>query len=484
MNDLPPGWVEATLGEIAETTLGKMLDRAKEGDAKQVPYLRNANVQWGQVDTRDVLTMDIPDGERDYFALRPGDLLVCEGGEIGRCAIWRGGVGYMAFQKALHRVRPVCGIEPGYLRYAIEYLSRTGQLLPYATGSTIKHLPQQQLRRVQLPLPPHGEQRRIVDALEDHLSRLDAAIDGLIRTQRNLSAFTASLLARSVVSRPAIQRAVTAEELMDQIAQRRTDAVGKNGQLFRPARMDGYVLPSEWKLASLDQLSVASTYGSSTKCDYEGRGAPVVRIPNIRQGELDLTDLKRALDPKLDLHELYLQQGDLLFVRTNGSPELIGRAAVVRENMEVAYASYLIRFRLFPGGVLPGWVRMVVSSPLWRRHLERSAATSAGQYNLNSRTLGAMPIPVPPAAEQVEILAQLEGQEAAADTLYNSTKLHSHRANLLRRALLEAAFGGRLVPQDPNDEPASVLLERIRAAQPARRRGRRRAEAGEPGVFQ
>src|SRR5690348_648944 len=106
MSDLPSGWTQTTLGEIADTSLGKMLDRGKSQGDHLVPYLRNSNVQWGRVDLDDVLTMDIPLEERGFFGLQPGDLLVCEGGEIGRCAIWAGGSEYMAFQKAIHRVRP------------------------------------------------------------------------------------------------------------------------------------------------------------------------------------------------------------------------------------------------------------------------------------------------------------------------------------------------------------------------------------------
>ena len=106
MSDLPLGWTWTTLGEIAETSLGKMLDRGKDSGQHSVPYLRNVNVQWGQIDLSDIKAMEIPPAQQELFRLHTGDLLVCEGGEVGRCAIWTGSSEYMAFQKALHRVRP------------------------------------------------------------------------------------------------------------------------------------------------------------------------------------------------------------------------------------------------------------------------------------------------------------------------------------------------------------------------------------------
>lgn len=176
MTAMPTGWRVAALGEIAETALGKMLDKGKERGLSHVPYLRNVNVQWGRIDTHDVLTMELADDERERFEVRKGDLLVCEGGEVGRAAIWERDGEYIAYQKALHRVRTRPGLDARYLRYALENAARTGVFEPLTTGSTIAHLPQQSLRRVPIPVAPPAEQHRIVEVLEDQLSRLDAGL--------------------------------------------------------------------------------------------------------------------------------------------------------------------------------------------------------------------------------------------------------------------------------------------------------------------
>lgn len=100
MTRLPDGWEWVSLGVVADTALGKMLDRGRSRGLPQVPYLRNVNVQWGRIDTDDLLAMELGDDERARFGVATGDLLVCEGGEIGRCAIWLGSNDYIAYQKA------------------------------------------------------------------------------------------------------------------------------------------------------------------------------------------------------------------------------------------------------------------------------------------------------------------------------------------------------------------------------------------------
>jgi type I restriction enzyme S subunit len=118
VSELPEGWTEQALGSVADCRLGKMLD-AEKNQGELRPYLRNTNVQWGTIDLSDVKEMRIIDDERDRYAVLPGDLLVCEGGEPGRCAVWRDDRG-VYIQKALHRVRPLNGTSVEYLRWFLQ----------------------------------------------------------------------------------------------------------------------------------------------------------------------------------------------------------------------------------------------------------------------------------------------------------------------------------------------------------------------------
>ncbi len=162
-------------GEVADTRLGKMLD-SKRATGTATPYLRNINVRWGSVDTIDVKMVRLSDSERHELALREGDLLVCEGGEPGRCAVWPGSDDLMTFQKALHRIRvDNSRLIPQFAATMLEAVVRTGQASGMFTGTTIKHLPQERLRAMLLAVPSLNEQRRVISRVQDvdeHARRL------------------------------------------------------------------------------------------------------------------------------------------------------------------------------------------------------------------------------------------------------------------------------------------------------------------------
>ncbi len=320
-------------------------------------------------------------------------------------------------------------------------------LTPRFTEEAIKHqgrsvLPKinvEALSMLPIPVPPLAEQRRIVAALDAYLSRLDAGLSDVDAARRRGGSLWQSILSREIFHGNA------------------------------------------WPITTLGQLSHGSSYGTSVKCSYTGQGAAVVRIPNVIDGRIDVTDMKFAADSAVDLSSLYLSSGDILFVRTNGSRSLIGRTAVVDKLATgIAFASYLIRFRLHAEIVRPRWIHYVLESPLWRRRLEQEAASSAGQYNLSVAKLERIPIPLPMLGEQDSILAELDNQCSAHDRLESSLEVAAAHGETLRRSLLTAAFSGRLVLQDSSDESASVLLERIRA-EPRPKRGRRVAKNVDQG---
>jgi type I restriction enzyme S subunit len=183
------------IGEIAQTALGKMLD-AKRATGAATPYLRNINVRWGRVDTTDMAEVPLTDVERERFALHDGDLLVCEGGEPGRCAVWPGSDSLIAYQKALHRVRVYRdSIEPEFLAVMLEYVIRSGQADRLFTGTTIKHLPQEKLRLIEIPVPDIERQRSLVAELSEFNGSILRLGNGLHSAQRRSASLRKSLLA-------------------------------------------------------------------------------------------------------------------------------------------------------------------------------------------------------------------------------------------------------------------------------------------------
>ena len=454
MSDLPSGWTQTTLGEIAATSLGKMLDRGKSGDDHLVPYLRNSNVQWGRIDLDDVLTMDIPLEEQGFFGLQAGDLLVCEGGEIGRCAIWPGGSKYMAFQKALHRVRPYESVPAKFILYLLEYLSNTGVLLSFATGSTIKHLPQEQLRRLPVKLPPLPEQQRIVATLEDHVSRLDAATYNV-----NQATAWVRQLRRSIY---------------DHIASGRIMSNAASGYSASSELVNGWtwVCPDEVTSGSQKDI-VIGPFGSDLKvADYKDDGIPLVFVRNIRSGafgDAGTRYISRAKADELRTHQVI--RGDVLITKMGEPP---GDSCVYTSDTPGIITADCIRLR--PGLNWDSqYLSIAINSPLVRAQIARITRGIAQRKVSLGRFRAEVKIPVPPPALQSEVVDEAERLLSLTGSLEAALVRALKRRYSLRRALFTEAFAGRLVPQDTADEPASLLLERIqskRALQPAMRRVR------------
>lgn len=248
-------WQASPLGVIADTQLGKMLD-AKKNDGEYRPYLGNDNVQWDGIDLSEVKEMRFKDSELPKFALKTGDLLVCEGGDPGRCAIWNSDE-EMYYQKALHRVRAQENVlDNRFLYYYLVYICSTQEIRQYYTGgATIKHLPKAALERVIVRYPDLETQRRIAGVL--------SAYDELIENNRKQI------------------------KLFEEAAQRLYK------EWFVDLRFPGHEttrivdgLPEGWRKVKLVDIADVQ-YGFAFKADQfnsDGSGLPIIRIRNVADG--------------------------------------------------------------------------------------------------------------------------------------------------------------------------------------------------------
>jgi len=208
--ELPEGWVWVSTDMVAYHRLGKMLDKSKNSGELR-PYLRNINVRWGSFDLSDVATMKVEDQEMSNVSIKQGDLVICEGGEPGRCAVWRQ-VESIVIQKALHRVRIHSDILPEFFMYCLMNDAISGSLEKHFTGSTISHFTGQSLSTYLFPLPPKIEQKAIVEGLSRALTIIDRIQHDLdescdqIKALRNSilnRAFSGSLVEQDVSDEPA-----------------------------------------------------------------------------------------------------------------------------------------------------------------------------------------------------------------------------------------------------------------------------------------
>lgn len=203
---VPDTWQWSRLDEICDSRLGKMLDDRKNTGLPR-PYLRNTNVQWGRFSLEDIKEIRLEDGELEEYSLRDGDLLVVEGGEPARCAIWDSSLadGVMIFQKALHRVRPREGVSARYIALVLRNGVDSGRIADLFTGSTIKHLTGEKLKSLLVPLPPSAEQHRIVDRVAELFAVCDD-LEAQLSAARSLRSDVAASVVAHALSGPRAAR--------------------------------------------------------------------------------------------------------------------------------------------------------------------------------------------------------------------------------------------------------------------------------------
>lgn len=370
-------------------------------------------------------------------------------------------------------------IEPGYLHHYIltrEFVSAVTK----AAGSrtVLPKTNQKQLSNVPVPVAPSEQQPAIVAAIDSHFSRLDTATATLKRVQRNLERYRASVLKAAVEGRlvpteaelakkegrsyePAtvlLQRILTERRRRWEEAElAKLKAKGKAPSDDRwkskyevPGAHDADglpQLPEGWCWATAESLFWDAGYGTSGKCTPDSSGPPVLRIPNVQDQALDLSDLKFAVDPGTLAPDGAVEPGDFLFIRTNGSVSLIGRGAVIIDPppRNCFFASYLIRLRLARVESLWRWFTFAWHTSVVRDQLVHDAASSAGQHNVSLSAASKYLIPLPPAREQERILVEVDRLETGRASASRDSRVSRDRVACLRQSILKWAFNGRLL---------------------------------------
>jgi len=403
----------------------------------------------------------------------------------------------VAINQDIKALLPLKGVSPDYIAYAFRRFANEILRDCSKDGVTVQSVEFPRLLEFTIPIAPTNEQLRVVEVTDALLSKLDAAVAALERVRENLKRYRASVLKAAVEGRLVPAEADLARKegrdfepasmLLERIlAERRRrweeselarmKAAGKplkddhwKSKYKEPVAPDTSTLPqlpAGWCWATIDQLSSEVRYGTSEKANENPTGVPVIRMGNIRDGGLDVTTLKYLPKNHHEFPDLLLADGDLLFNRTN-SAELVGKTAIFRSHgVPFSFASYLIRVRLI-SDCSPDYVSSFLNSFHGRRWIGSVVSQMVGQANVNGSKLKNCPIPVPPQAEQRQIVSEVERLSTVIQSNAVACNLAIARCARLHQSVLKWAFEGRLVDQDPNDEPASVLLERIRAERAA-----------------
>ena len=395
-------WPVVRLGDVMEIQLGKMLSPAAKTGLSSRLYVRNANVQWNRLDLTDLAEMDFDDEERRKFRLFAGDLLVCEGGEPGRAAVWDGRIEECYYQKALHRLRPRDGaVDPQFVLFRLWLGSHVGEFTGSHGKTTIAHLPAVRLAELQLPLPPLAEQRRIAARLTEQLAAVERARRATEEREEAARRLSAALLEQS------LQQMGTIWD-------------------WRPL---GDVLASPLRTG----VSRPGSPTSSHRC---------LTLSSVRGGALDLSCSK-----PIDLDESEVQAsavvpGAFYVVRGNGNIALVGRGGIAPSEVErgLVFPDLLIEVRPNQHAIRGAFLRLVWDCSRIRHDIEARARTSAGIHKINLRNLSKVRVPCPSIDEQLRFEALLRPMLQTAATAYESTEAELAAIEALPAALLREAF--------------------------------------------
>lgn len=369
------------------------------------------------------------------------------------------------------------------------------QILSYAvshqTGVKMPRLRTDDLNRMPVPLAPTDEQLRIaekIEALFDQSCTTREALDeipALLRQFRQsvlAAAFRGDLTTRDPDDEPA---SVLLERILDERYRRWEDdlrAKGKDPRRYTyqepaaPDTSDLPELPEGWVWANIGQIAdVIGGLTKNSKRQAHSLRLPYLRVANVYANELMLDDVQEIGVLETELERVLLQEGDLLVVEGNGSVDQIGRVAVWDGSIDTCvHQNHIIKVRFDPVEI-SRYVLFWLMSSQGRDQIIRVASSTSGLYTLSLSKVSALPIPLAPISEQRRIIGRLESLLTLADVFEASAEIARRRLDRLDQSILARAFRGELVPHDPDDEPASALLARIRAGreQQSRQKTRR-----------
>lgn len=376
-------------------------------------------------------------------------------------------------------LRAESGIEPKYLFYLCLENGFLQGLEALQRGTSYPAIRDLDMRQQVIPLPPLPEQHRIVEAIEAEFTRLDAGVAALKRLRANFKRYKATVLKAAAEGKlvrqdpndePAadlLKRILRERRLKWESAQRVKGRDPQKQKYEEPKAPDTEglpELPEGWVWAAVGQLlSEAMINGKSVQSSDDG--FPVLRLTALKNGSIDFEEFKLGKWDHEDALNYLVRQGDFLVARGNGSLKLVGRGGLISvEPAPMAFPDTMIRLRFYEDSINPNYVSLVWNSPILREQIEATAHTTAGIYKINQQHLASYVLPLPPTNEQASIVTAGEHILSLVHELEHIVKVNLKRAERLRQAILRDAFAGRLVAQDPNDEPASDLLKRIQKA--------------------
>lgn len=495
MSRLPEGWVAVRVDEIADVRLGRQRSPDQALGPNMRPYLRAANVTWNGLDISDVKEMNFDPHEVPSYVLQKGDILLTEASgspsEVGKPAVFNGEIEECCFQNTLIRVRAASGLSD-FLYYRFLYDASSGAFGQASRGLGIHHLGADAVAKWNVELPPLDEQGRIVSKVKTLLSRCRQASESLEEIRdlfedysRSvlISAFRGELTADWRASNTNVE---SSEEFLARVRLERrrrweeaelTKLFPTGGEPTDRKWMEKYEepetidvadlpeLPEGWSWTSWAQVGFCQNGRSFPSSAYVPRGVKLLRPGNLRvNGNVEWNEENTKFLPTRYAEENpdYVVAGDELLMNLTAQSlkdEFLGRVCLSSPG-ECCLLNQRIA-RLTPILLSTRFCFWLFKSPLVRRYIAEIATGSLIQH-ISTSQVERFLLPVPPAAEQVEIVRQIEAMMSRSLIAHEGYVNSVNDLSGLAQSVVTSACRGELVPQDPTETPASSILERIR----------------------
>ncbi len=431
---LPFNWILTNIETICFTTSGGTPARKNPSyyDGK-IPWLKSGELKYNIIFSCEETISESGLANSSTKIILKGTILIAlYGATVGKLAVL--GID-AAINQAICAIIPPIDISNKFLYWYL--FDQRSQLLNLRKGGAQPNISQKIINEIVIPLPPLPEQHRIVEKIEEEFTRLDAGVSALKKAKALIPKYRQSVL-----------KAAMCGDLTEERWQRKECGNCEN----------------EWKWQLIKDIAVVS--GGLTKNPKRLQYSlkyPYLRVANVYSNRLELDEVLEIGINEAEIDRCSLQKGDLLVVEGNGSIDQIGRVALWDGSIDPClHQNHLIKVR-FNKNCNNKFALYWMMSPVGRDKIISASSSTSGLNTLSIRKINNLPIPIPPLEEQHEIICEIERRFSVIDEMEKVVNDSLAKAERLRQSVLKKAFEGRLVPQNPNDEPASVLLERIQA---------------------
>lgn len=425
MSELPKGWVGVPLNKIVDKIVGGGTP------SKSVPSYYQGNIPWMTVkDMNKLYLTDTVDHITQEAVENSSTNIIPAGTPIIATRMSLGKIVRASFDSAINQDLKALFVNRELNDYYFEYWYRSQgmKIQSLGTGTTVKGVRLEVINALEFPLAPLAEQKRIVAKLDEVLAQVDTIKARLDRIPAILKRFRQSVLAAAV-----------------------------------SGKLTGIVSFSSSKFSD---LILEMKNGLSPKPNENALGSPILRISSVRPKEIDFNDHRYLECDDKTIKTYKLKDRDLLFTRYNGSLEFVGVCGLVSGLLDriYLYPDKLIRVRTNHDVLLPEYAELFFCSSGVRKTITDFVKSTSGQKGISGKDLKSVVVYHPDLTEQTEIVRLVDQYFAFADTIEAQVKKAQARVDNLTQSILAKAFRGELVAQDPNDEPAEKLLERIAQA--------------------